>query len=91
MTESQTACKNRKYLFSQCEDILCRSVAPLQDTPANRITYSANVTVDEGYDVRMSANRTSNGAKDGKAWFYYNNTIRMPSYLIALAVGDLRQ
>ena len=45
-------------MFTQCEDINCRSVAPLQDTPANRITYSANVTVASEFVVKMSANDT---------------------------------
>jgi len=38
---SQTAGGKLPYMFTQCEDINCRSVAPLQDTPSNRITYSA--------------------------------------------------
>lgn len=59
MTKEQTACKSREYLFTQCEDIYCRSIAPMQDTPAVRITYEAHVTAPNGFDVRMSANRTN--------------------------------
>ena len=43
------------YLYSQCEDIACRSIAPLQDTPANKFTYTASITVDTGFIVKMSA------------------------------------
>lgn len=43
LSASQTAGKVMPYMFTQCEDINCRSVAPLQDTPSNRITYSARV------------------------------------------------
>lgn len=92
MTSSQTACKTEddlKYLFTQCEDIACRSVAPLQDTPANRITYSSNVTVPKGYDAYMSGNRTEEWHNDTHSSFMINNTIKMPSYLIALAVGGI--
>ena len=45
-------------MFTQCEDINCRSVAPLQDTPSNRITYSASITAREDFVVKMSANET---------------------------------
>lgn len=58
LTAEQTAGKKLPYMFTQCEDINCRSVAPLQDTPANRITYEAHVTVDNGLVVKMSANDT---------------------------------
>jgi leukotriene-A4 hydrolase len=90
MTKEQTACKTMEYLFTQCEDVACRSIAPMQDTPANRITYTASVTVNKGFDVRMSANRTSvyNSSKT-QTTYVFKNTIPMPSYLIALAVGDL--
>lgn len=59
-------------MFTQCEDINCRSVAPLQDTPSNRITYSASMTAPEEYVVKMSANETgvvSLGDGNNKASF----------------------
>jgi leukotriene-A4 hydrolase len=40
---SQTSGGVLPYIYTQCEDINCRSVAPLMDTPSNRITYSARV------------------------------------------------
>lgn len=55
---SQTAGKKMPYLFTQCEDIACRSVAPLQDTPANKFTYEALVKVKNEFKVHMSANLT---------------------------------
>ncbi len=58
MTESQTATKKLKYLFTQCEPIYCRSVAPLQDTPSIKSTYQANVTVKDPYVVKMSGKET---------------------------------
>ena len=90
MTKEQTACKTMEYLYTQCEDIACRSIAPMQDTPQNRITYSANVTVAKQFDVRMSANRTAvTDSSATERTFSYVNNIPMASYLIALAVGDL--
>jgi leukotriene-A4 hydrolase len=41
LTPSQTAGKALPYLYTQCESIACRSIAPMQDTPANKITYQA--------------------------------------------------
>lgn len=58
LTPAQTAGGVLPYMFTQCEDINCRSVAPLQDTPANRITYSANVYTQSDLVVKMSANET---------------------------------
>ena len=89
MTKEQTACKKMEYLYSQCEDIACRSIAPMQDTPANRITYTATITAPAEFDVRMSANRTSVVKNDTFGVFKFDNQITMPSYLIAIAVGDL--
>ena len=59
MTPEQTACHTMPYLFTQCEDIACRSVAPMQDTPAIKITYDSRVTVKSEFKVKMSANETN--------------------------------
>jgi len=58
LTPEQTAGGKLPYLFTQCETIACRSVAPMQDTPANKVTYAAKVTVDSRFQVYMSANAT---------------------------------
>lgn len=56
MTKEQTIGKKMPYLYTQCEDIACRSVAPMQDTPAIKITYNATVKVKNEFVVHMSAN-----------------------------------
>lgn len=58
LTPAQTAGKTLPYLFTQCEPAYCRSVAPLQDTPAVKVTYTAKVTVPRFFEVFMSANST---------------------------------
>jgi leukotriene-A4 hydrolase len=90
MTPEQTAGKKLPYLFSQCEDIACRSMSPLQDTPAVKITFEARVVVPKEFTVKMSANDTRQELLNSthKA-YYFDNKIKMPSYLIAIAVGDL--
>ena len=76
-------------MFTQCEDINCRSVAPLQDTPANRITYSADIRVLSEYVVKMSANDTTQVTDSGYTTYSFECTIPIPSYLIAMAIGDI--
>ena len=45
LNKEQTAGKKLGYMFTECQPSYCRSVAPLQDTPSVRTTYSAMVTV----------------------------------------------
>ena len=87
---SQTAGGVLPYFYTQCEDINCRTVAPLQDTPANRVTYSAQVITPNNLVAKMSANETglaSYNATHNIASFYC--AIPIPDYLLAIAVGDL--
>ena len=90
MTPEQTSGKKLPYLFSQCESINCRSVAPMQDTPSTKITYGARVLAKNDFVVKMSANETAVRAYDdtyNESWF--SCQIPIPSYLIAIVVGDL--
>lgn len=52
-----TAGKKKPYLFSQCQAIHARSLVPVQDTPAVKITYDAQVKAPDGLVVLMSAVR----------------------------------
>ena len=79
-------------MFTQCEDINCRSVAPLQDTPSNRITYSAEIIAKSEFVVKMSANETKPVEVLGETGYSratFDCAIPIPSYLIAAAIGDL--
>lgn len=58
LTPQQTLGKKMPYLFTQCQFLACRSLAPLQDTPAIKATYTAEVTVPKQFTVKMSANDT---------------------------------
>ena len=62
----------------------------MQDTPAIKVTYEARVIVENDFIVKMSANETSllQVNSTHKAYTFENN-IKMPSYLIAIEVGDL--
>lgn len=90
MKDSQTAGGLYPYLFTQCEDIDCRAVAPLQDTPSNRVTYSARVIADSPLVSKMSANETFTGVYDetrNQAKFQCD--IPIANYLMALVVGNI--
>ncbi|KAG8705976.1 hypothetical protein FRC11_008642, partial [Ceratobasidium sp. 423] len=97
LDKEQTSGKKFDYLFSQCQPIHARSLAPLQDTSSVKITYSANVT--SILPVLMSALRVSppsdGPAHEGKevgvesVKYEYNQPIPIPSYLIAIASGNV--
>jgi leukotriene-A4 hydrolase len=64
----------------------------MQDTPAVKATYDAQVTVPRQFNVLMSANSTGVQEFNKTHKLYsFKNSIKIPSYLIALAVGDLKR
>lgn len=87
LTPKQTADKKMPFLFTQGEAILTRTWIPIQDSPGIRITYSANVVVPVGLMAVMSATNPQEMSSDGRYSFHQDKPI--PSYLIALAVGDI--
>lgn len=87
LSPQQTAGKTQPYLFTQGEAVLTRTWIPCQDTPGNRITYSADISVPSELMAVMSADNPKEKSPEGKYHFEMDNPI--PCYLIALAVGDL--
>ena len=86
----QTEGKQAPFLFSQCQQIHARTLAPCQDTPLVRVSYLAEVTVPEGLTAVMSAGPTGDGpAAPGRHTFRFAMPQPIPTYLLALAVGRL--
>ncbi|KAJ6569389.1 peptidase family M1-domain-containing protein [Mycena capillaripes] len=98
LEKEQTQGKQFPYLFSQCQPIHARALAPVQDSPSVKITYSAKVV--SVLPVLLSAIRVSppsdGPAHDGKVigkdivTYTYDQPVPIPSYLLAIACGNVR-
>lgn len=88
----QTAGKKRPFLFTQCQAIHARSLLPCQDCPGTKCTWSAEVSAPSWSTVLMSALQKKGGTPgtDGSLLWQYDQPVPTCTYLIALAVGDLK-
>jgi len=86
LTPKQTA-GHKAFLYTQSEPIGARTWIPLQDTPQVRATYKATIHTSSGVLAVMSAENDPKAKRKGEFSFVMPQAI--PSYLIALAVGEL--
>nr|KAF6400000.1 arginyl aminopeptidase [Molossus molossus] len=86
LAPEQTAGKEKPFVYTQGQAVLNRGFFPCFDTPAVKCTYSALIEVPEGFTALMSADTWE---KRGPNKFFFHMGQPIPSYLIALAIGDL--
>ena len=88
LDREQTADKRHAFVYSQAQSLHARSFVPLQDTPRVRSTYSAVLRVPPGVVAVMAAEGDAGNAR-GQAVFRFRMPQPIPSYLLALAIGEL--
>lgn len=87
LNPDQTAGKKHPFMFTQSQAILARTWIPCQDSPGIRFDYEATITVPDGYLALMSAQNPTEKNKENT--YKFLNPCPIPSYLMALAVGDI--
>ena len=88
LNPEQTAGGKKPFLFTQSQAILARTWIPLQDSPGIRFTYKATITCPSDLMAVMSAENDTVLHPNGE--YHFNMPQAIPSYLMALAVGDFK-
>jgi leukotriene-A4 hydrolase len=86
LAPKQTAGRHKAFLYTSSEPIGARTWIPMQDTPQVRVTYKAQIHTASDVIAVMSAENDPKVKRTGEYSFVMPQAI--PSYLIALAVGD---
>lgn len=76
------------YLFTQYEQTLARRATPMVDEPDSKIPWQLTISVPEGLKVASNTPVESQSKNGNMVTRVFKQTPPMPSYLLALVVGD---
>ncbi len=79
----------KPFMFSQSQPHYARTWVPLQDTPAVRYTFDANIQAPSDLMVVMGADGNPEAINETGV-YAFNMPQPIPSYLMAIAVGELK-
>ena len=91
LNPEQTLGKKYPYMFTQGESILNRELFPSQDTPSVKTPVTVGITVEKplfAVESGLYQRKIDNG---NSTTFFYEQKIPIPSYLVAMAAGDIEQ
>ena len=81
--------EGRPYLFTQFEEIYARSAFPCWDEPVFKIPFQLTLEVPAGCAALSNTPVERETVADGWRTLVFRETPPLPTYLLALAVGDL--